>query len=165
MGWFSRIGSAIKGGVQKLGHAVHHGVDQATRLVDKIAPKVETIANKVASGAGVVGRMAGIGALATAEVPVVGEVLGAISGGAKVVQGAAMAVGRGAQFAKKASSTVKRIERDVGEAADMGKKLLANPNMTDAVKYKNQVSHMVRSNQANIQDARQHFNNIRSGRP
>ena len=136
-------------------------MDKAVRLVDHVAPQVEGLAGKVATGAGVVGRMAGIGALATAEVPVVGEVLGGISAGAKAVQRGAMAVKRGAQFAGKASSTAKRIERDVGKAAGMGQKLLANPNMADAMRYKGEVSHMVRSNRANIQDARQHFGNIR----
>eukprot|EP01050_Picozoa_sp_SAG11_P061847 SAG11_NODE_41366_length_194_cov_543.831579_1_plen_33_part_10 len=33
MGWFSKLGDTLKGGVQKLGHAVHHGIDKAVRLV------------------------------------------------------------------------------------------------------------------------------------
>eukprot|EP01050_Picozoa_sp_SAG11_P039329 SAG11_NODE_16496_length_545_cov_10.849776_2_plen_117_part_01 len=44
------------------------------------APKVEAFAGKVAKGAGVVSNMAAMGALATAEVPIVGEVLGGVSG-------------------------------------------------------------------------------------
>ena len=50
MGWM-RLGNAIVGGAQRLGHAVHHGVDSAVRLVDKVAPQVEAIAGKVAMGA------------------------------------------------------------------------------------------------------------------
>ena len=46
MGWFGRLGNAIVGGVQKLGHAAHQGIDSAVRLVDKVAPKVEAIASK-----------------------------------------------------------------------------------------------------------------------
>ena len=43
----SRLGNSIVGGAQRLGHAVHKGVDSAVRLVDKVAPKVEAIAGKV----------------------------------------------------------------------------------------------------------------------
>ena len=54
----SRLGNSIVGGAQRLGHAVHKGVDSAVRLVDKVAPKVEAIAGKVANVAAVVGKVA-----------------------------------------------------------------------------------------------------------
>ena len=106
---------------------------------------------------------AAAGAAMTSETGFVGAALGGVAGAAKVVQGGAMAVERGARFASKASKVAKRIERDVGNVEKMGAKFIANPNMHDALRYKGAISHMVRANAANIQEARSDFNKIRKG--
>ena len=169
MGWLNRLGSAITGGVQKLGKAVHHGVDSAVRLIDKVAPKVEAIASKVAMGAGIVGKVASAALPFTAEIPVVGEVVGGIAAGAKVVQGVAKGVKRGAQFAEMASDKVKQIERgmmkDASKVQNMGKDFMANPNLHDAKRYRNEISSIVRHNANNVRDARDQFSRIRCGKP
>ena len=136
MGWFGRLGNAIVGGVQKLGHAAHQGIDSAVRLVDKVAPKVEAIASKVAMGASIVGKVASAALPFTAEIPIVGEVVGGIAAGARVVQGVAKGVKKGAQFAEMASDKVKQIERgmmrDASRAQKIGKDHIANPSLHDA---------------------------------
>ena len=167
MGWFSRLGNSIKGGVQKLGKAVSHGVDSAVRLTDKVAPIVHKVADKAKSIAGSVATAAGTIALGSAAIPGVGEfvapVAGAIAAGAKGVQGVASAAERGASFLEKSSSTVKNIQRDVGKAAGMAKDLAANPNMADAKRYGNQVSSMVRHNATNVREARAQAGRIARG--
>lgn len=160
MGWLSRIGNAIKGGVQKLGHKVHQGVDAGIRLMDKVAPVVDKVAGKVSSAAGFVGNLAGASLPFTAEIPVVGEAVTGVVAGAKAVQGLAAGVKRGAQFIEKASSTAKSIERSVDKAGRMGKDFMANPNLADAMRYKNELSSMVRTNKANVQEARDQFRRI-----
>jgi|TARA_R110002073_G_scaffold88544_2_gene210127 hypothetical protein len=169
MGWFGRLGNAIVGGVQKLGHAAHQGIDSAVRLVDKVAPKVEAIASKVAMGAGIVGKVASAALPFTAEIPIVGEVVGGIAAGARVVQGVAKGVKRGAQFAEMASDKVKQIERgmmkDASRAQKIGKDFIANPNLHDAKRYRNELSSMVRHNADNVRDARNQFSRIRGGKP
>ena len=168
MAWYNRLGNAITGGVQKLGQAVHHGVDSAVRLVDKVAPKVESIAGRVAQVAGVVGKVASAALPFTAEIPVVGEVVGVVAAGAKGVQAGARAVKRGAQFAEQASAAVKRIERgvlgDVDRAQKMGKDFMANPNLHDAKRYGGEVASMVRHNMGNVREARDHMSRMR-GKP
>ena len=62
-------------------------------------------------GDGIVGRVASAALPFTAKIPIVGEVVGGIAAGAKVVQGVAKSVKRGAQFAQMASDKVKQIER------------------------------------------------------
>ena len=169
MGWFGRLGNAIVGGAQKLGHAVHHGVDSAVRLVDKVAPKVEAIASKVAMGAGIVGKVASAALPFTAEIPILGEVVGGIAAGARVVQGVAKGVKRGAQFAEMASDKVKQIERgmmkDASTVQKMGKDFMANPNLHDAKRYGSKLSSIVRHNADNVRDARNQFSRIRGGKP
>ena len=168
MSWYNRLGNAITGGVQKLGQAVHHGVDSAVRLVDKIAPKVESVAGRVAQVAGVVGKVASAALPFTAEIPIVGEVVGAVAAGAKGVQAGARAVKRGAQFAEQASSAVKRIERgmmsDANRAQNIGKDFMANPNFHDAKRYGNEISSMVRHNMDNVREARSQMGRMR-GKP
>ena len=54
------------------------------RLVDKIAPKVESVAGRVAQVAGVVGKVASAALPFTAEIPIVGEVVGTLSSAIKL---------------------------------------------------------------------------------
>ena len=165
MGWMSRLGKSIVGGVQKLGTAVHHGVDAAVRLTDKVAPVVERVASQVARGAAVVGKVAGAAIPFTQEIPVVGEMVDAVAAGAKMVQGAATGVKRGAKFVQGAAHTAQKversIERDVNKSVKMGKDFMANPNLHDAVRYRDEVSSMVRHNTANVREASRQFKNIR----
>ena len=163
MGWLNRLGSAITGGVQKLGHKVNESVDAGIRLMDKAAPVVEKAANRVSQVAGAIGSGAAMAIPFTAEIPIVGEAVAGIAAGAKAVQGLAAGAKRGAQFIEKASSTAKTIERDVGKGIDMGMKLAKNPNMADAMRYKGEVSHMVRANRSNINDARAQMSRVRKG--
>jgi methyl-accepting chemotaxis protein len=161
MGWLNRLGNAIKGGAQRLGNKVHEGVDAGIRLMDKVAPVVDKVAGKVSSVAGRIGSVAGMAVPFTAEIPIVGEAVAGVAAGAKAVQAAAAGAKRGAQFIERASSTAKKIERDVDRAVQMGKDFAANPNVHDALRYKSEVSSMVRANKKNIQEARQQFGRIR----
>jgi hypothetical protein len=105
----------------------------------------------------------------TAEIPIVGEVVGGIAAGAKVVQGVAKGVKRGAQFAEMASDKVKQIERgmmkDASTVQKMGKDFMANPNLHDAKRYGSKLSSIVRHNADNVRDARNQFSRIRGGKP
>eukprot|EP01051_Picozoa_sp_SAG22_P023297 SAG22_NODE_5949_length_926_cov_583.660218_2_plen_61_part_01 len=58
MGWLTRIGTAIKGGAQKLGTAVSHGVDAGVRLMSNVGAVAHKVASKVSSVAGAVGDVA-----------------------------------------------------------------------------------------------------------
>ena len=169
MSWYSRLGNAIQGGVQHLGQSVHNGVDAAVRLVDKVAPKVEAIASKVATGAALVGKVASAALPFTAEIPIIGEVVGGVAVGAKAIEGVARGVKRGAQFAERAADVVQTIERgvfnDASKIGKMGKDFMANPNLHDARRYKNQISSIVRHNMDNVKDARSQFGRIASRRP
>jgi hypothetical protein len=169
MAWYNRLGSAIVGGVQHLGQAVHHGVDSAVRLVDRVAPKVEKVANTIGRGAAVVGKIATAAIPFTAEIPVVGEVVGAVAAGAKAVQGISKGVVAGAKFAERAADVVKTIERgafnDASKIGKMGKDFMANPNLGDAKRYRNDINSIVRHNTDNIRDATRHFDRIRGGKP
>ena len=161
MGWLTRLGNSIKGGAQKLGNAVNHGVDAAVRLADHVAPVVERVAHKAKQVAGAVGTAASMAIPFTAEIPIVGEAVAGVAAGAKAVQGLAAGAERGAKFIEKASGTVKNIQRDVNAAVGMGKDFAANPNMADAMRYRNQISSMVRHNQSNIREAQNQFGRIR----
>ena len=163
MGWLTRLGNSIKGSAQRLGNKVHESVDAGIRLMDHVAPVVEKAADKIGKVAGAVGSAASMAIPFTGEIPVVGEVVAGVAAGAKAVQGLAAGAKRGAQFVEKASSTAKRIERDVDKGIKMGKDFAANPNMQDAMRYKNEISSMVRSNQSNVREARDQFKRIRGG--
>ena len=88
------------------------------------------------------------------KIPIVGEVVGGIAAGARVVQGVAKGVKRGAQFAEMASDKVKQIEsgmmKDASRAQKIGKDFIANPNLHDAKRYRNELSSMVRHNADNV---------------
>ena len=134
MGWLTRLGNSIKGSAQRLGNKVHESVDAGIRLMDHVAPVVEKAADKIGKVAGAVGSAASMAIPFTGEIPVVGEVVAGVAAGAKAVQGLAAGAKRGAQFVEKASSTAKRIERDVDKGIKMGKDFAANPNMQDAMR-------------------------------
>ena len=168
MGCLNRIGTAIKGGAQKLGKAVSHGVDAGVRLMSNVGAVAHKVASKVSSVAGAVGDVAAMSAPAlTALGPGVGEAAAggalAVAGLAKGAQKAAGAISRGGDFMNKAATTTKNIQRDTGKAIGMAKDLAANPNMADAKRYGGQVASMVRHNAGNVQDARAQARRIAKG--
>ena len=169
MGWLNRLGSAITSGGQRLGHAVHQAGDAAVRLIDHVAPVVERAAGKVANVAGTIAKGAAMAIPFVQEVPVVGALVDAVAVGAKAVQGAALGVRKGAQFAEKSTKAVRSIERKVaGQVADvtkMGSNFVANPNLQDAKRYGGEIASMVRHNRDNIKEAQNKFNKIRSRGP
>jgi len=169
MGWLNRLGSAITSGGQRLGHAVHQAGDAAVRLIDHVAPVVERAAGKVANVAGTIAKGAAMAIPFVQEVPVVGALVDAVAVGAKAVQGAALGVRKGAQFAEKSTKAVRSIERKVaGQVADvtkMGTNFVANPNLQDAKRYGGEIASMVRHNRDNIKEAQNKFNKIRSRGP
>ena len=169
MGWLNRLGSAITSGGQRLGHAVHQAGDAAVRLIDHVAPVVERAAGKVANVAGTIAKGAAMAIPFVQEVPVVGAVVDAVAAGAKAVQGAALGVRKGAQFAEKSTKAVRSIERKMaGQVADvtkMGTDFVANPNLHDAKRYGGEIASMVRHNRDNIKEAQNKFNKIRGRGP
>ena len=169
MGWLNRLGSAITSGGQRLGHAVHQAGDAAVRLIDHVAPVVERAAGKVANVAGTIAKGAAMAIPFVQEVPVVGALVDAVAVGAKAVQGAALGVRKGAQFAEKSTKAVRSIERKVaGQVADvtkMGTNFVANPNLQDAKRYGGEIASMVRHNRDNIKEAQNKFNKIRGRGP
>ena len=169
MGWLNRLGSAITSGGQRLGHAVHQAGDAAVRLIDHVAPVVERAAGKVANVAGTIAKGAAMAIPFVQEVPVGGALVDAVAVGAKAVQGAALGVRKGAQFAEKSTKAVRSIERKVaGQVADvtkMGTNFVANPNLQDAKRYGGEIASMVRHNRDNIKEAQNKFNKIRSRGP
>ena len=169
MGWLNRLGSAITSGGQRLGHAVHQAGDAAVRLIDHVAPVVERAAGKVANVAGRIAKGAAMAIPFVQEVPVGGALVDAVAVGAKAVQGAALGVRKGAQFAEKSTKAVRSIERKVaGQVADvtkMGTNFVANPNLQDAKRYGGEIASMVRHNRDNIKEAQNKFNKIRSRGP
>ena len=164
MSWFNRIGKAITGGVQKLGHKVSQGVDAATRLMDHAGHTISKVAGKVGNVAGTVASVAGTAAPALAAIPVVGDAAaigaGAVAGLAKGVQAGAAAAGRAGAFVDKAGKTVRQIQSDAKQVVGMGKDFAANPNTAAAVRYAGQAGDMVRNNRANIDAAAKQFRRI-----
>ena len=138
---------------------MHEGIDAGVRLVDKVAPVIDRVAGQVKNVAGKIGNVASLAAPFTAEIPFVGEVVGGAAALAKNVQGVASTVQKGAKFIERTSKTVKK---DANKVAKMGSNFMADPNMADALRYKNQISSMVRANQGNIRDAREQFKRIRN---
>ena len=88
MGFFSRLGHKISSGVHRLGHKIHEKAGE----VHRIASKVADVSGKIGKVAGVVGKVASTALPFTAEIPVVGEAVAGVAGGAK-----ASMVSRGAR--------------------------------------------------------------------
>lgn len=156
MGWTTRLGKSIAGGAQKLGGAVYNGVDAAVRLVDSVAPAVERVASTIESGAARFGKAATVATMLTAEIPVVGEVVGAAAAAARSVQGAAATVKRGAQFAQSGARAIERV-------GAIAKDFTHKPNLADAKRYGHELSSIVRHNTQNIKDAREQQKRVISG--
>ena len=111
MGWFNRLGNAIKGGVQRLGKKVHEGIDAGVRLVEKVAPIAHKVAAGVSSAAGVVGKVASMAAPMLAGVPKAGALAQGVAQAAKAVQGGATTFQGGVNFVQKAADTAKNIQK------------------------------------------------------
>ena len=104
MGFFSRLGHKLHHAGARLGHKIH----EVSGGVHRIAHKVADVSGKVAKVAGAVRKVATAALPFTAEIPVVGEVVGGVAAGSKAVQCIATgvnmiskAVDRGAVIANK----------------------------------------------------------------
>ena len=110
------------GGIQRLAVKAGHSATRLGRKVQheahRLAVKVQPIAHKVASVAGQVGKVAGVvskvatAALPfTAEIPIVGEVVGGVAAGSKALQLGARGVGKVAGMIDKSAGVVKAVTR------------------------------------------------------
>jgi hypothetical protein len=97
MGFFSRLGHKIKTGASRLGHKIH----EVSGSVHRVAHKVADVSGKVATAA----------LPFTAEIPVVGEVVGGVAAGSKAVQGVATGVNKVAKAVDRGSIIANKITR------------------------------------------------------
>lgn len=114
MGWFHDLGNKVKGEVHSLGNKIHNAGQKAAKFVHKVAPVIKDVASTISKDAGMVGSVAETALPFVAEVPVIGEVAGAVAAGAEAVSGVAGGVaglaGKADDLAKDVSSG-KAIER------------------------------------------------------
>lgn len=103
MGWgfLGRLGDKIVSGVKRVGHkvgevasAVGKKVEQGAKWAVDHAGDIKNVAGKVEKIAGVVGKAATSALPFTAEIPIVGEVVGGVAGLAKGVEAGARGVGK-----------------------------------------------------------------------
>ena len=105
MGWWSRLGDKVVSGVGSIGKKVAHGVSVGVKAVGhavktaedyvidhseaitNVADKVGDIAGKVGDVASIVAKGAESALPFTAEIPIVGEVVGGVAGLAEGVSG------------------------------------------------------------------------------
>jgi len=105
MGFFSRLGHKISTGAHRLGHKIH----EASAGVHRIAHKVADVSGKVAKVAGVVSKVATAALPFTAEIPIVGEVVGGVAAGSKAVQGIATGVNKVAKFVDRGAVVANKL--------------------------------------------------------
>ena len=96
-----KLGGKVSGAAHRVGNKIHHGIHQGAKFVAKNADAVSNIADRVSQVAGVVGKVASAALPFTAEIPIVGEIVGAAAAGGKVIERGASAVSRGAKIAKR----------------------------------------------------------------
>ena len=101
------IGKKISHGASRLGHKVH----QVSGEVHNIASKVADVSGKVAKVAGVVSKVATAALPFTAEIPIVGEVVGGVAAGSKAVQGVATGVNKVAGMVDRGAVMANRLTR------------------------------------------------------
>tara|TARA_R110000803_G_scaffold153079_1_gene217994 strand:- start:169 stop:528 length:360 start_codon:yes stop_codon:yes gene_type:complete len=99
--WVHKLGDKVSGAAHRVGNKIHHGIHQGAKYVVKHADAVSNIADKVSKIAGVVGKVASAALPFTAEIPIIGEVVGAAAAGGKIIERGASAVSKGAKIAKK----------------------------------------------------------------
>lgn len=118
MGWWGQLGTKIKNsasalgtkawdGVKAVGHKIDEGVDYVidhSDTIKKVADTVGDVAGKVGNVAKVVAKGAESALPFTAEIPIVGEVVGGVAGLAEGVSGVSSLVGKGAKATSLAMS-------------------------------------------------------------
>tara|TARA_Y100001951_G_C11239481_1_gene239606 strand:- start:287 stop:667 length:381 start_codon:yes stop_codon:yes gene_type:complete len=101
---------AVGSGLKAVGHAARVGVKYAVDHAGDIA----NIAGKVDKIAGVVGKAATSALPFTAEIPIVGELVGGVAAASKVVGAGARGVQRVAGAVDKGKRAVDEVRRDIG---------------------------------------------------
>tara|TARA_R110000751_G_scaffold12691_1_gene43512 strand:+ start:3319 stop:3723 length:405 start_codon:yes stop_codon:yes gene_type:complete len=108
---FGRLGHKIANSVGAIGQKIHDGanrigtkVKQGANYVVEHSEKIKSVADKVGDIAGKVGKVSSVIAKGaetalpfTAEIPIVGEVVGGVAGLAEGVSGASSLIGKGAK--------------------------------------------------------------------
>tara|TARA_R110000823_G_scaffold14275_1_gene47184 strand:+ start:208 stop:570 length:363 start_codon:yes stop_codon:yes gene_type:complete len=107
----NNLGGKVADAGHRLGKQIHHGLHQGAKFVNKHADQVASAASKVGKIAGVVGKVASMALPFTAEIPIIGEVVGAAAAGGKAVEKAANLIERGAKVAKKVSQAELAMDR------------------------------------------------------
>jgi len=107
MGFFSRLGHKLHHAGARLGHKIH----EASAGVHRIAHKVADVSGKVAKVAGAVSKVATAALPFTAEIPVVGEVVGGVAAGSKAVQGIATGVNKVAKAVDRGAVVANKLTR------------------------------------------------------
>ena len=107
MGIIARLGQKISSGAGRLGHKIH----EASAGVHRLASKVADVSGKVAKVAGVVSKVATAALPFTAEIPIVGEVVGGVAAGSKAVQGIATGVNRVAKLVDRGAVVANKLTR------------------------------------------------------
>lgn len=107
MGFFSRLGHKIHHAAARVGHKIHEGAESVHRMAHKVAD----VSGKVAKVAGAVSKVATAALPFTAEIPIVGEVVGGVAAGSRAVQGVATGVNRVAKAVDLGARTAGRLTR------------------------------------------------------
>lgn len=105
------LGGKIKDAGHRIGNKIHHGLHEGSKFVSAHADQVANVASKVGNVAGVVGKVASAALPFTAEIPVVGEVVGGLAAGGKAVEKAANLIERGARVGKKVADAELAMDR------------------------------------------------------
>ena len=121
----NNLGSKVSGAAHSLGNKIHQAGSRAGKFIHKVAPKVESIAQTIADDAGIVGDIAEAALPFTAEIPILGEVVGAVAAGGKAVSEVAQGVEYGAELAEAATRGIERVSAGArGDVKDLGRGLL-----------------------------------------
>ena len=99
--WLHKLGNKVGGAAHRVGVKLRHGAHQGAKFVSKHADQVANVSDTSGKVAGVVGKVASAALPFTAEIPVVGEVVGGLAAGGKVIEKGAKAVSKGAKVAKR----------------------------------------------------------------
>lgn len=125
MGWFHNLGNKVKGAVHTLGNKIHKAGTKAAKFVHQVAPKIESVATTIADDAGIVGDIAEAALPFTAEIPILGEVVGAVAAGGEAVSKVARGVEYGAELAEAATSGIERVSAGAkGDAKKFGRDVI-----------------------------------------
>ena len=115
MGWFHDLGNKVSGAVHTLGKKIHKAGNKAGKFIHKVAPKIESVAQTIADDAGIVGDIAEAALPFTAEIPILGEVVGAVAAGVEY----------GAELAEAATRGIERVSAGAkGDVKALGRGLV-----------------------------------------